>query len=631
MSNGPWSLGTLPLDVLTYLVNDCIDDHSSLRALSLTSRFLRNLAFRRICSEKVALNLNLPGYAELRKRDAETDVWTSESYRSISLTKQLFVNINNVEREDHIPAEEYRSLVAGAEQVVGRCPAVEVATVRECTGMNKDDVLDVMNWSSKVLKLPKLRFLFIDPNERRRFRLGPDDQYIARLEDSYSEKRRSKGLECLSVQNCSSRVGDDREYDVFSLQSPFIQKTLRDNINSLNRLWFHGLELQAALKGMPTACLADMRLKSLSIRHLDVQNDLVRVFGLRPRADRQQDGTIVKEDAMTTLQYLYIPTFVYFHGDFELLRHLYTPNLKSLQIDSDMLSRLGHGGRPPTSFCEYFESILSLERFGTTELKTGYRKEYLSLLTYALSSQPNLKTLAVWNSWYAFHRLLDLGNLASKVDHPLERMEVSLESTGGDDGLFQALGLMTREQISSSTPIKTFSVGRSFWEKNYFEPSEICTIISTILYVQQKRLHPKTKFTKLSDESQTSPLVETPARKALFDSVSTDPGWFKRFSYRSERRDAVNKYLETLVSSLPLRRQKWIAKVSDWDTRNLKNKESVVTGIYESVVHTLNDGFKRLELEWKANRLGRRWPKDVADYRFVWERTDAGWELLEST
>lgn len=222
------------------------------------------------------MNLNLPGYTELRERDVGSDFLSSDTYRSIGLTKQLHVNINTLECQDYILVEEYNNLVTDAERIMERCPAVEIVTVREPSGMDKRDILNVMQWSSKVVKLPRLKILFIDPVDRRRFRSQPDDQYIARIENLYCEKGRQKGLECLSVQNCDTRMSNED----FSLQGPFLQKTLVDNINSLNRLWFYGSELQATLRGMPTASLADMRLKSLSIRYLPTTDDFIRVFGL---------------------------------------------------------------------------------------------------------------------------------------------------------------------------------------------------------------------------------------------------------------------------------------------------------------------------------------------------------------
>ncbi|KAK6498349.1 hypothetical protein TWF481_010940 [Arthrobotrys musiformis] len=627
MENKALSLGTLPLDILTYLVYDCIEDGNSLQALSLTCHALRNLAFRRICSEKVTLNLNLPGYTELQKRNAVADSLTLESQRSIGLTKRLFVNINSLECQDHIQSEEYQRLVTNAERIVERCPAVEVATVRECSGMNKAEILNVIQWSNAVVKLPKLRFLFIDPYERRQFKSRPDDQYIARIENLYAGKQQTKGLECLSVQSAFNGIHKEE----LLLQSPFLQKTLLDNIGSLTRLWFLGAELQEAIKEMPTACLASMRLKSLSIRHLESHSDFVRVFGLRLRADRRRDGSLAKEDTATNLEYLYLGgQDSSAEGELQLLRYLHTPKLKSLQLGVGMIDLQTEPEREERLLHDYLESLTSLERFGTTNVQERSKAPYLALLNQVLASQPHLKTLATWGSWYAFNQLMASKSLTSGSHQSLEKIEMSTEADLAEQGLFRVLGLVIRTQSSSRSSVATLSIGQTFWEQRYFGPREICVIISTILYVHQKRIQPKKAFTAACSESQTSPLVETPARRALYNFIAGKrSSWLKPFMSQSSQQSGIEKYLHTLMSTLPPGKQKWTAKLAEWDTSGQASRLAVINGISDAVNYDLHEGFKRLELEWRAHNVGRGWPKDRKDWRFVWEKTAAGWELLE--
>ncbi|KAK6497242.1 hypothetical protein TWF506_004716 [Arthrobotrys conoides] len=626
MTNNPLSLGTLPLDILTYLVYDCIDDDNTLRALSLTCHVLRSLAFRRICSEKVVVNLNLPGYAEISERNSVANLLQSDKYRSVGLTKQLWVNINSIECRSLVHLETYARFIADAERTVKSCPAVETVTVRECSGMDKNDIMDVLRWSDKVVKLPKLRFLFIDLSQTRHFRSRPDDQYIARMEELHLQKRRSKGLECLSVQNCFSAIHQDD----FSPQSPFLQTTMLDNISSLNRLWFHGTELQEALKEMPTASLASMRLKSLSIRYLWTHKDLARVFGLRPRADRQQSDIIVEEDAMTGLEYLYLSDgFFQGEGELQLLRYLYTPNLKSLQVGVGIFHPAEGVERRPRLFEDYLESLPSLERFGASAVTEISKDAYLALLDRVVASHPNLKTLAMWNSWYAFSLLFPGKSLRTKLHSSVERIEMVSKTSHADEGVFRALGSVFRAQSGSESSITTLCLGQSFSEQQYLDAREICTIISTILYVQQKRRCPETRFIQDRNESQTSPMVETPARRALFNAVSGKRSWFRPFIHKTGQRNAIDTYLHTLVSTLPPGRKQWNAKLPDWDTYGKCKKETAVNGIHNAITSELPEGFKRLELDWKAPRAGGRWPKDIRDWRFVWERTEAGWKLLE--
>ena len=124
--------------------------------------------------------------------------------------------------------------------------------------------------------------------------------------------------------------------------------------------------------------------------------------------------------------------------------------------------------------------------------------------------------------------------------------------------------------------------------------------------------------------------METPARRALFDAVSEKRSWFRPFINRTGQRNAIERYLCTFVSTLPPGKSQWNAKLPDWDTYGRRNKETVVNGIYEAIIYEMPEGFKRLELDWKAHRAGGMRPKDMKDWRFVWEKTKAGWELLES-
>ncbi|KAF3203621.1 hypothetical protein TWF679_010152 [Orbilia oligospora] len=628
MASLPLSLGTLPLDILAYLIYDCIDDEGTLYALSLTCRVLRSVAFRRICSEKVAINLNLPGYAEICQENSLTTLLKSGKYRSVGLTKQLWVNINSLECRSLVHLGNYDRLIRDAEGIVERCPAVETAIVRECSGMGKDDILDVVHWSNKVVKLPKLRFLFMDSSERRHFRSQPDDQYIARTEGLHREKRHSNGLECLSVQNCFSGIF----YDDFSPQSLFIQNTIVDNINSLNRLWFHGAELREALKEMPTASLANMRLKSLSIRLLPTHTDLVRVFGLCPRDDRRQSGVIANEDAMTGLEHLYLSDGNFAaEGELELLPYLYTPILKSLQVGVGIFQPEGSPEGLPRPFEDYLGSLSSLERFGTSGATMIPKASYLTLLDRVVASQPNFKSLAVWNSWYAFGLLFPGGLLKAAVYKSLERIEIASKFECADEGLFRALGSVFRAYSGSKSSLKTLSLGQSFAEKQYFGAREICTIVSSILYVHQKRCCPDTPFLLERNESQSSPFVETPARRILFEAISGKRSWRRPFIYKASYRNAVESYLDSFVSTLPPGKNQWNTKLSDWDTYGRCSKGTASNGIYEAIMAELPEGFKRLELDWKAERAGGKWPKDIKEWRFVWEKAEAGWELVESS
>ncbi|KAK6514632.1 hypothetical protein TWF281_004830 [Arthrobotrys megalospora] len=621
------SLGDLPLDILKYIVYDTISiqDYATLRAISQTCRSFRDLAFRRLSSEKVTLNLNLSGHTELLKNNIAKNFLASENHCSIGLIKELHININTLECGDLRQFEEFNQLITDVGELVDRCRSVETAVVREHTGANPDEVLDAVEWASRFAKLPKLKVLFLDPCHRHHFRSIPDDQYIKRIEDADYKREPQKGLECLSIQPVSNKIYRDD----YSIYTPLVQSTLRSNVDSLSRLWFNGPELREALEEMPTGSLANMRLRSLSIRNMETHEPFVRVFGLRLRQDRASNGTITKEDAMSTLEALYLSDGRFpAEPEVEFLSYLHTPKLTSLQVGSRMFHPRTDHDRLSEIFHSYLQSFSSLRRFGATIVKERSKAEYSTVVRRVAVSQPNLKTLAVWNSWGAFDQLLSSKTLLSQVQF-LDRLETSAISTNAEQGLLQALGSVVRTQSGADRPFTALSIGQMFWEQQYFAPREICTIVSTILYVHQKRLDPATPFTKLTNESQTSPLVETPARQAFFDAIAGQRTWPKSFILRYGQRNAVRKYLSSLASTVPPGRCKWNARPAGWDRDGQKNKEAVVNGMCEAVMYELNEGFKRLEVEWKTHRAGLRWPSSIEDWRFVWEKTSKGWELLE--
>ncbi|KAK6360969.1 hypothetical protein TWF730_007084 [Orbilia blumenaviensis] len=619
------SLCSLPFDLLAYILYDCIQDDRSLRAISLTCRLLRELALRRLNSEKVTLNTKQAGHAEIPGKDLVNSLLTSQDYRSMGLMKELCLDLNGFDCQRLLKSDRqsYVRFMADVEHLVEKCRTVRKAVLKEPWAIEEAEMVAVTRWSHRLSKIPSLEVLFIDLCDRNYHDLAPDHQYIARIEEPEIcfGKGVHEGLECLSFQTILSEHSQDN----YIQYGNFVRTTLKDNISSLNRLWFAGPELHNAISDMPASALASMKLKSLSIFRLISHLPLVRVLGLRPlTTDEINKITMPREDAVTGLEYLYLSNGR-FEGsaEVELLEYLYTPKLKSLQIGANLI---GPSRETFALLLKYLVSFSSLQRFGTTLVQNSSLRQHWTILNMVTGWHPNVKTLAAWNSWCSFIQIIAENQ---RLTGSSRRFEMNLKSETAKQGLFNALGIIIEKHSGNRSSISALSIGQYLWEDRYFAPREICTIISTILYIHQKRLEPTTPFRVVSNESQISPSVETPARQALFKTVAEQRKWPLSFINRSGQRRAIRKYLSTLASAVPPGWSTWNDGIAAWDTESQEAKETVVNGICDCVMYDLPDGFNRLEVEWKSHCLDRRWSRDEKDWRFVWDKTGDRWELSE--
>ncbi|KAK6338607.1 hypothetical protein TWF696_009419 [Orbilia brochopaga] len=614
MAKTTLSLTDLPVDILTYLVYDVIPDDATLRALSHTCRFMRALALRRLSSQTAVLDFTLAG----SRSNVPAEFLNGGKRRSIGLTRNIVISVNSPESQELTKTEEYRNFLSDAVTFVGRCQNVQRATLREAIWLDNNYRCEVVDWARRVLTLPKLTELFIDPCGRHLFRSTPDDEHLAAIEAPVASSP-TVGLESLSVQAVSNGI---YRYD-YSQFTQLIRSVLGANTKSLNRLWFNGPELTEALLRFPDGCLSDMRLKSLSIRNLGAHEDFVRVFGLQLRYDGV-DGALISDDAVTHLEHLYLSDGSYpADPELQLLQYLRTPHLKTLHLGAQMLQSATDPRRLSEMLSAFLASFSSLKRFGTSRIKDASEEPYRCLLEQVAAQHTGLKTLAIWYSWFA-------ANHASKsrlmLGHGkrLENLEMLCESTSGDQGLLATLSLMHRNESSLST----LFLGYRFFEQDYWAANEICVIISTVLYVHQMREDPSLISGCSYDENQLSPRIETPARRALFHATSDTGRWrLSNLWSRTSHKTGATKYLNALAAPLTPRRSKWLAKLPDWDKPARKNKDAIAIGLYNSITRSLPDGFKRLEVVVKEDT--RRVPKEIRNRRFVWEKRGYAWELSE--
>ncbi|EWC43693.1 hypothetical protein DRE_01580 [Drechslerella stenobrocha 248] len=618
MAQTATALTDLPVELLTYLVYDVIADDATLRAISKTCRLLRILALRRLSSETATLALTLAG----SRSNIAAEFLKGQNRRSIGLTKKLVINVNSVESQCLERAEEYQDFLSDATTFVARCQNVERATLREASWLNDSSRCEIIDWTKRVLVLPKLTELFIDPCGRHLFRSAPDDEHLADIEgsDAAAPSSTPTGLTCLSVQAVSNGI---YHYD-YSQFSQLIQSTLTVNVRSLNRLWFNGPELAGALLGLPDGCLLEMRLRSLSVRILGAHDDFVRVFGLQLRSDADGAGALAPEDAVSQLQHLYLSDGRHEAGaELQLLRYLRTPELKSLQLGAQMLQSSTDDRRLPDVLSAFLCSFASLERFGVGRVKDASDPHYRSLVERVTAHHPGLKALAVWYSWTAGVQIARAG--LPGLDRPLESLEMLCESTSGNQGLFATLSLVFRGENS---PASLF-IGHKVFEQAYWAGKDICVIVSTILYIHQKRENPYRILEYSTDENQTSPLVETPARLALFNGIkSTNKFRLSNLWKRTPQKAVANEYLTALSASLGGQSCQWLAKIPSWDKASKGDREAVALGLYNAIARRLPKGFRKLEVALKKDT--QRIPREPFDRNFVWEQRDFGWELVRS-
>ncbi|KAF3905651.1 hypothetical protein ABW21_db0205797 [Orbilia brochopaga] len=615
MARTSLSLTDLPVDILTYLVYDIIPDDATLRALSQVCQFMRAVALRRLSSQTAALDFTLAG----SKSNVPAEFLKGRNRRSIGLTRNIVISVNTPESQELAKTEEYQNFLSDAVTFVDRCQNVQRAILREAIWLDNSYRCEVVDWTKRVLSLPKLTELFIDPCGRHLFRSLPDDEHLVALEAPASQTSPTAGLESFSVQAVSNGI---YRYD-YSQFTQLIRSVLGTNIKSLNRLWFNGPELTEALLRLPDGYLSEMRLKSLSIRNLGAHEDFVRVFGLQLRPDTV-GGALVSDDAVTCLEHLYLSDGSFAaDAELQLLQYMRTPQLKTLHLGARMLQPDADPRRLSRMLSAFLASFSSLERFGTSRVKEISEAPYCALLEQIAAQHCKLKTLAIWYSRFANVHLskswLMLGG-----NKRLENLEMLCESTSGDQGLLATLGLVFRSEGSLST----MSLGHRFFEQEYWTVNEICVIVSTILYIHQMRENPSLVSEYSYDESQMSPLIETPARRALFQAIKDSGKWrLSNLWNRTSHKAGATKYLNALAAPLSAKRCKWLAKLPDWDKPAKKNKDAVATGLYNAIARRLPDGFKRLEVAVKEDT--RRMPKETRNRKLVWEKRDGAWDLVE--
>ncbi|KAF3937108.1 hypothetical protein ABW19_dt0200900 [Dactylella cylindrospora] len=627
-SERPRSLTDLPVDILTYLIYDIISDAASLSSLSKTCRLLREHGLRRINSQRVTLNLNSTNYFSFLDADSDiaTDFLKGRNGRIIGRVRNVTISFgNDRQMADLNCLKRFRQFLSDCEKFLRACKEVRMLNIRShmwYTDPSRDASLP---WVAIAKELPKLNTLLLDPCGCHPGRSMPLDEYIFELEGVKPESDNSKGLSCLSLQTPSNTQID---YDLDA--TPFMKilaPMIVANVNTLSRLWFTGPDLHGALTQLPDGALANVRLKSLSIRFLVSHQEFIRVFGLSERPEEILADLL--EDAVSNLEYLYLSDgHRNAFQECELLPYLYTPRLKSLQMGAGFFNLL-----PDRRMLDkYWKSFDSLERFGATHCRMANFHLRVSLSSIA-NIQPGLKTIALWDANDAYLHAPAVAKLVPK----LKKLELLHSEV--DIGLCITLGCLFRDRSVNSENLTTLMIGYRFMEQGVWQTREICTIISTIFYIQNKRTDPSSTslpsstFSSLNlrnQESEVSPRIDTPARLALFEAFRevSKPVEMWSHPYFRQRRQEIEAYFNALAFMLDENECHWLSGVPDWDPIDGNKNEERLMGMLHAIGCLPPPAFSRLEVKIRE-RTDKLWPRNTRDRRFLWEKRNEIWEFEE--
>ncbi|EPS39480.1 hypothetical protein H072_6748 [Dactylellina haptotyla CBS 200.50] len=514
-------------------------------------------------------------------------------------------------------------------------------TLRETAWLDNEFSDELITWSTRILSQPSLKTLFVDPCGTHIFRSLPDDEHLSRLEDAdyiHTQKTqdiypptttgninkiRIPGLQTFSVQTVANNI---YTYN-YTHYTPFISSTLSGNINSLTRLWFNGFELVEALQDLPDGGLSAIRLSSLSIRYLPSHEDFVRVFGLRLRLDGVYRGNISgaegeeeERDAVTGLKYLYLSDGTQpADAELQLLRYMYTPTLKWLHLGGQVFHPQIDPGRLGELLLGYLESFESLEKFGVSRVEEGWKRGYWRVVERVGAQHVRVGGLRVWYSYPGWVGDWCASGCAGQI---------------GEVEMLSILGSLFRN--GESNEVNKLSIGDQLWEQEYFSARDVCAIVSTILYVHQRREFPETIEYTDDEEDQISPRVETPSRRRLFDTIKNlqKANYLIRLLrtvfYPQQQYDTARCFLDTLAhTTRDVKKSTWLAKLPDWDTAGKKNRDTVARGFCDAVSSDIPKRLTTLEISLQERIAGKPWPENARDRRFVWNRGQDGWNIAE--
>ncbi|KAK6339844.1 hypothetical protein TWF718_009234 [Orbilia javanica] len=332
-------LNILPVDILSYLVEQIIDDEESLKALSHTNRALRLLSLPRLRSHTVILDIStgLKGQTTLDPVfKTISDFNQEKNFRIPSLVRVLEIRDRWAEQHSrlHTPQRTIKEFVDALHTFLGKCIGLR-KFLRDGYEHYEFKTTDLIR---EVLKLPKLKVLCLKIHQDRQWWFNETPKFEEyECADTLSKETGGRGLACLSI---ALPMTLDRPWwdEVWDL----CRNILIDNTHTLKHLYFDGPDLEVIVDGMAENSLADIRLLSLRFRMGFGSEKFLEVLGLTQPTD-EMNLSELQEDAATYLRRIEFqdPQSIAHGGATEvgggstsddILPYMRTPNIKRLQV-----------------------------------------------------------------------------------------------------------------------------------------------------------------------------------------------------------------------------------------------------------------------------------------------------------
>ncbi|KAF3192032.1 hypothetical protein TWF106_008511 [Orbilia oligospora] len=328
-------LNILPVDVLSYLVEQIINDEDSLKSLSHTNRAFRLLSLPRLRSHTVILDISTglrgqngvldPVFRTINDFNQEKNFRIPSHVRVLEIRDRWSAAHSRL----HISQKSITEFVNALFTFLGKCISLRklLRDGYEHEGFKTTDLI------RKVLDLPKLKVLCLKIHQDRQWWFNETPKFEEyECASTLSKETGEKGLACLSV---ALPMSLDRSWwdEVWKL----CRHIMISNIKTLKHLYFDGPDLEQIVKGMRANSLADIRLSTLRFRMGFDPTQFCAVLGLTELDDQNEDSEI-RSDAVTPLRRLEFEflensgSFINDNAAVEIFRYFRTPNIKRSQI-----------------------------------------------------------------------------------------------------------------------------------------------------------------------------------------------------------------------------------------------------------------------------------------------------------
>ncbi|RVD88830.1 uncharacterized protein DFL_003002 [Arthrobotrys flagrans] len=335
-SNTSPILNILPVDVLSYLVEQVIDDEESLKSLSHTNRAFRLLSLPRLQSHTVILDIStgLKGQNGVLDPVFKTinDFNHGKNFRIPSHVRVLEIRDRWAAKHSrlHTPRKKIEEFVDALYSFLGKCISLRkfLRDGYEHEGFKTTDLI------KKVLELPKLKVLCLKIHQDTQWCFNETPKFEEyECASTLSKETGEHGLACLSI---ALPMSLNRPWwdEVWVL----CRQIIINNVHTLKHLYFDGPDLEQIVDGMATNSLAKIRLLTLRFRMGFDPIQFCNVLGLTEAVDRK-DPSEIQDDAVTSLRRIEFESLQNGGGyaddnttASDILPYLRTPHIKRSQI-----------------------------------------------------------------------------------------------------------------------------------------------------------------------------------------------------------------------------------------------------------------------------------------------------------